>query len=81
MTKEKDRPQSDLDVGNQGRIARAIEERKEWFESLQPLCPQDGLPSKFERYQGAYTRVHGIFKCPSGHEFNYSSRLKNPPQK
>ncbi len=64
-----------------GRIAKAIQERRVWFENLNPLCPDDGLPSKFERYEGAYTRIHGIFKCPNGHEFNYSSRLKTSQQK
>lgn len=51
------------------KTRRKIQERKQWFENQILSCPIDGKPSKFIRYEGAYTRVMGIFKCEDGHEF------------
>lgn len=48
-----------------------IEKAKENFEKLEISCPEDGSLSKFARYEGAYTRVRGVFKCENGHEFYY----------
>ncbi|MFV1917752.1 MAG: hypothetical protein ACC618_04720 [Patescibacteria group bacterium] len=85
MTKEKAVERKELAPVSAGvserasRIGRAIQERKDWFENLKPPCPQDGTLGKFIRYEGAHTRVHGIFRCKNRHEFNYASRAQ--PQK
>ena len=52
--------------------ARAeIAKAKENFEKLIVPCPQDGTDSSFQRYEGAYMRVRGVFKCKNEHEFYY----------
>lgn len=39
------------------------------FEKSTPPCPIDGIPGKFQGYEGAYTRVRGVFLCEKGHKF------------
>lgn len=59
-------------ANTENKIAEAIKERREWFESQQPPCPIDGSPGSFQRYEGAYTRVRGVFECKKNrHEFYY----------
>lgn len=74
ITNRSNLPEEVKQILRQGQID--FQKAKEQFESLTPLCPIDGSLGKFVRYEGAYTRVHGIFKCENGHEFNYSSRAK-----
>lgn len=71
-------PEEVKEILREGKIA--VEKSRQRFENLKPLCPIDRTPGKFVRYEGAYTRVHGIFRCESEHEFNYSSRAQ-PQQK
>jgi len=52
--------------------ARAeIAKAKENFEKLIIPCPQDGTDSGFQRYEGTFPVVKGVFKCQKGHEFFY----------
>jgi len=52
--------------------ARAeIKKARERFEKLIVSCPQDGTDSSFQRYEGAFPIVKGVFKCEEGHEFYY----------
>lgn len=63
------------------QASKDLKTAKERFKNLRPLCPEDETPGKFVRYEGSYTRVHGIFRCENGHEFNYGARLRSPRKK
>ena len=37
------------------------------YRKLTPICPKDNLASEFVKFDGSYTRVRAIYKCPNGH--------------
>ena len=60
------------EVRGHAEQARAeIAKVKESFEKQVIPCPQDETDSSFQRYQGAFPMVKGVFKCLKGHEFFY----------
>lgn len=60
------------EVRAQAEQARVeIAKAKENFEKLIIPCPRDGTDSGFQRYEGAFPVVKGVFKCQRGHEFFY----------
>ncbi|MFV1917465.1 MAG: hypothetical protein ACC618_03250 [Patescibacteria group bacterium] len=71
-------PEDVKKILRQGQVE--AQKTTDWFEKQKPLCPTHRLPGTFDRYEGAYTRVHGIFKCPKGDKFNYASRAQPQQQ-
>ena len=52
------------------RIGEAVKQARIEFEQTLRKCPTHNKPSKFLRYDGSYTMVYAIFRCPEGdHEF------------